>query len=67
MRHRGQEEVNAAVEGAAKRTLIDSWAWSKKHSQANIAPLVAVTLAHHGLMVHGAPKPAKVAPWVSFG
>lgn len=44
-RHLGTPELKAAVRGAAKRTLGDAWAWSRKSSSADISPLVALTLA----------------------
>jgi hypothetical protein len=47
--HRGQPQLATAVRGAAKRPLGDAWAWSRKSSQADISPLVAVTLARWGL------------------
>lgn len=34
-----------AVGGANRRPLGDSWAWSRKHSDTDITPLVALTLA----------------------
>jgi len=46
--HLDQEEVNAAIKGAAKRPLQDAWAWSRKSSAVDISPLVAVTLALWG-------------------
>ncbi len=45
LRHLGQIPLNAAVGGVAPRPLGDSYAWGRKKSSANIAPLVAVTLA----------------------
>jgi hypothetical protein len=45
LRHMGGDELAAAVHGAAKRTLGDAWAWSRKTSRSDISPLVAVTLA----------------------
>ncbi|WP_147252572.1 hypothetical protein [Micromonospora endolithica] len=45
-RHRGQPHLDAALGGAKIRSIGDGGtAWGRKHS-ANIAPLVAVTLAH---------------------
>ena len=44
-RHRGQAAMSAALQGAAKRTLGDAWAWSRKNSAVDISPLVASTLA----------------------
>jgi hypothetical protein len=43
--HLGSAELRDAVRGARTRQLGDSWAWSRKHSSVNIAPLVAATLA----------------------
>ena len=46
--HMGQGVLDAAVEGAVQRTLGDAWAWSRRSSRVNVAPLVAATLAHWG-------------------
>jgi hypothetical protein len=48
LRHLGQAEVNAALAGARKRPLGDSWAWTRKGSGVDISPLVACTLALWG-------------------
>jgi hypothetical protein len=53
-RHLDQEELNAALRGARTRPLGDAWAWHRKDSTVNIAPLVTATLARHGFAVHGA-------------
>lgn len=45
VRHIDQIPLNAAVGGAATRPLGDSYAWARKTSSANIAPLVAGTVA----------------------
>lgn len=45
-RHHGQDVLNAAVAGAAKRTLGDGWAFKRASSTSDISPLVACTLAH---------------------
>lgn len=45
LRHLGTSELRDAVRGAATRSLGDAWAWSRKSSSVNIAPLVACTLA----------------------
>jgi len=45
LRHLGQTELNTAIDGARTRPLGDAWAWARKHSSADISPLVAVTLA----------------------
>jgi hypothetical protein len=44
LRHRGERELLVAIDGAAKRPLGDSWAWSRRNSGVDIAPLVAITL-----------------------
>ena len=40
-----QPELDAALTGATKRTIGDSWAWSRRNSSVDISPLVAATLA----------------------
>lgn len=45
VRHLGSHELAAAVKGAKTRPLGDAWAWSRKHSNIDICPLVAATLA----------------------
>lgn len=45
LRHLGSQELDTAIRGAAKRPLVDSWAWSRKSSKVDISPLVAATLA----------------------
>jgi hypothetical protein len=53
LRHLGTTELRQAVAGAAIRPLGDAWAWARRTSSANIAPLVAVTLALWGLKTFG--------------
>jgi hypothetical protein len=60
--HRGQPELDAAVEGASRRPLGDAWAWSRKSSAVDISPLVAVTFARVGARQ----KEAAVAPMVAW-
>lgn len=48
LRHHDDLELNIAVAAAKKRNLGDAWAWTRKGS-ADISPLVAATLALHGL------------------
>lgn len=43
--HIGQAQLDAAVAGADRRRVDDSWRWSRKSSTVDISPLVAVTLA----------------------
>lgn len=49
IRHLGQPELNTAVDGARKRNLADAWAWHRRDAAVNISPLVASTLAAHGV------------------
>ena len=48
LRHLGQEELDAAVEGAAKRLMGDAWLWDRKNATVDISPLVGCTLALWG-------------------
>lgn len=50
--HIGQAVLDAAVDGAAKRQLADSWAWARRTSVADISPLVGATLAHWEVVTH---------------
>lgn len=43
--HLNDPALNAAVGGARKRTVGDSWAWNKKTESTDITPLVSVTYA----------------------
>lgn len=53
LRHRDQDVLNAAVQGADKRTLDDQWAWKRRTSTSDISPLVAATLASWGAAISG--------------
>jgi hypothetical protein len=44
LRHLGQPELAKALQGAVKRPVGDAWAWSRKNSNVDISPLVAVTM-----------------------
>lgn len=50
LRHLGTPELGVAIKGAVKRDLAEAWAWSRKNSSIDISPLVAITLAHWGLL-----------------
>jgi phage terminase large subunit-like protein len=43
--HLNDPVLNAAVAGARRRLVGDSWLWDRKRSDVDISPLVAVTLA----------------------
>jgi phage terminase large subunit-like protein len=48
--HRGDPILTAAVEGARQRQVGDgAWAWARRTSRSNVAPLVAATLATWGV------------------
>ncbi len=59
--HDGNFAFEAAVRGAAQRSLADAWAWSRKHSRADITPLVAATIAHRAEAAHEEKKFVGVA------
>lgn len=63
--HLGQPPLAVAVAQAEKRVLMDSWAWSKRSSSADISPLVAATLALWGR--RHVEVAVKSEPWLSFG
>jgi len=50
--HLDQPALNVAVNSARRRVLADAWAWTRR-TGGDISPLVAVTLAHWGLMKAG--------------
>lgn len=66
LRHRGATALARAVTSGRKRDLSDSWAWDRKDRSSDITQLVAVTLALHGLVLHGLMTP-EVEPWAFFG
>lgn len=43
--HRGEQELSSAIVGAAQRSLLDGWAWSRTKSSADITSLVAMSNA----------------------
>lgn len=53
LRHLAQAELTAAVEGAKWRYVGDAKLWDRKTSDVDLTPLVGLTLAAHGLAVHG--------------
>lgn len=48
IRLRTHAKLNEAAAGAAKRTVGDAWAWTRRNASADICPLVAATLALWG-------------------
>lgn len=55
--HLGQVQLDDAVRHATIRPLGDAWAWDRKGSPVDIAPLVAVSLALYVLATTEQPKP----------
>jgi hypothetical protein len=51
VRHKGQQPLDDAIAGAARRDLGDAWAWKRRSSVSDISPLVAMTAALWGLSV----------------
>jgi hypothetical protein len=49
IRHVDQASLNAALACARKRPVGDAWAWGRRSSDGDISPLVAATLACHGM------------------
>ena len=62
MRQLGDDRLLEMLRKSATRTLADAWAWDRRHSTADISGLVGVTVALHGLAVHGQLKPAAPPP-----
>lgn len=60
-RFRGDELLTAAAESAVKRSLGGAWALDR-NAPGYGAPLIAVTVARHGLIVHGKPAPPPASP-----
>lgn len=51
--HLGDPVLGEAVAAGRKRDVGDgAWAWGRKNSEVNIAPLCAVTLARHGVALY---------------
>jgi len=64
LRHLGQPNLTVAVDGADRKFHGDSWLCSRRLSNVDISPLVAVTLAK---WAHDqAPEPARTPPGVVF-
>lgn len=47
--HIGQDPMDEAIQHAVARPAGDAWLWDRKHSQVDIAPIVAATEALHAL------------------
>jgi phage terminase large subunit-like protein len=60
--HAGQQQLDDALAGAKKRNIRDAgaWAWDRKDPEANIAPLVAATLARYGASLNTKTKTGRI-------
>lgn len=58
--HPESGSLDAAVAGAERRNLGGGWAWDRKRSTADIAPLVAVSLAFAGAVADVEPEASRV-------
>jgi len=65
LRHQGSRPLEDAVCSAKRRDLGDAWAWDRRDPESDITLLVAVTLALHGLVVHGR-QPTETEVWGFF-
>lgn len=62
--HRGQLEVDAALAGARKKDIGEGlWAFDRKRSETDVAPLEALAIARHGWLQHGG---GETEGWVFF-
>ena len=59
--HRAQAVLDDTLASAGRRILGDGWAWSRRSSDGDISPLVAVTLAAWAARTHPIPP----APFVT--
>lgn len=60
VRIRRHARLDDAAAGAAKRSVGDSWAWTRKNASADISPLVAATLALWGASTLSAEEPPAI-------
>jgi len=51
--HSGCEPLSLSVQGAMRRNLTDLWAWDRKRSLSDTAPICAATLAAWGVLTIG--------------
>ena len=59
--HRAQAVIDDTLASAGRRILGDGWAWSRRASDVDISPLVAVTLAAWAARTHPTPP----APFIT--
>lgn len=50
LNHIGQTQLTRSLHSARKRAIGDRWAWNRKSADSDITPIVAVTLAHWGVL-----------------
>jgi phage terminase large subunit-like protein len=59
LRHLDSPLLNLSLNQARQRALGDAWAWQRRDTDTDITPIVAVTLALHGLVVITEEKPKR--------
>lgn len=62
VRHPGEPILDEAIAAVKTRPLGDSWAWERRNFAADVTLVPGVSLALHGLTVHGRPRPPEPAP-----
>ena len=65
LRHIGQVEVEQALQVATRQFSSDAWRWSRRSTDVDISPLVALTLARFGWLT--LTPPPSSSPFVFFG
>ena len=53
LRHSGCDALAQSIQGAMRRRLTDLWAWDRKRSLSDTAPICAATLAVWGVLTIG--------------
>jgi len=59
--HLGQQVLDDSATTADKKALGGAWAWDR-NSPVYTAPVIALTVARHGFLVHGRPAPPPADP-----
>lgn len=61
--HSGPPELDAAVQGAARRMSGDVWLWARRQATVDITPLVAAALALYGARTAPVPVVSELQIW----
>lgn len=57
--HNGQPGLQLSLEGATRKWINDVWLWQRKNERVDMAPVIAVTLAHYGWVTRSSREPQK--------